>query len=606
MRKSNFLIALISLAILIVAGCEDPELGIIETGIIGASNTEIYASVHLTVSQAGVPIFDEDVAITSDFQVVILRELEPDTGYAVVITAYNENDSLLYYGEQTGITLSAGDEHVVNFLVKMGSFPPSNLTATAVSESQIDLSWTDNALDEDGYVISRKTGTAYFAVYDTVDANVITYSDTGLNESTTYSYRVFAFNYVGNSGFSNSASATTMATIPAAPSNQWAKFDETIEVKWKDNSFNEEGFRIQRKSLTSGVFEVIGENEANDTIYVDETIELGETYFYKVCAFNSRGESEYSGEAKTTSLSLVGSLNLPGSSFALQLAGNYAYVTTSYGLRVFDVSDPFNPDTVAFLAYNYALDVAISNDQQYAYVTNYSNSNVFAGLHVIDISTPDNPVEVGLFSMFSAIAVDVNDDDSYIYVTSYDLSFGNVRVIDVSDPTNPVQSGEISLGLGQPADISYQDNYCYIGCGIEGMRVMDVMNPASPDTVGIYSGLPIAWGVCVDANYVYLSGGFTINIVDITNPLNPYCNNWVYNAPLNARDVTRYGNRLFVPDMNLGDFFVADVTTRTAPKTLGKMTIEIENSSPARVVVDEPYAYVIDVVGFRVLFVGEY
>jgi hypothetical protein len=81
---------------------------------------------------------------------------------------------------------------------------PTNLTAIAVSSSQIDLNWTDNANNETGFKIERNS-----VPIDTVGANETSYSDTGLDPSTTYTYRVCAYNDVGNSDYSNSDSATT-------------------------------------------------------------------------------------------------------------------------------------------------------------------------------------------------------------------------------------------------------------------------------------------------------------------------------------------------------------------------------------------------------------
>ena len=50
-----------------------------------------------------------------------------------------------------------------------------------------------------------------YAEIATVGANVTTYSNTGLNASTTYYYRVRAYNSSGNSTYSNEANATTFA-----------------------------------------------------------------------------------------------------------------------------------------------------------------------------------------------------------------------------------------------------------------------------------------------------------------------------------------------------------------------------------------------------------
>jgi pectate lyase len=88
---------------------------------------------------------------------------------------------------------------------------PSNLAASATSSSQINLTWTDNANNETGFVVERATNSAFSAglVSSNVGANVQSFSATGLAASTTYFFRVRATNSGGSSGNSNTASAAT-------------------------------------------------------------------------------------------------------------------------------------------------------------------------------------------------------------------------------------------------------------------------------------------------------------------------------------------------------------------------------------------------------------
>jgi hypothetical protein len=88
---------------------------------------------------------------------------------------------------------------------------PSNLTATAISTTRIDLAWADNSNNEDGFRIERCQGstcTGFVQIAQT-GANVTSFSDTGVSKNKTYRYRVRAFNAAGNSAYSNIASATT-------------------------------------------------------------------------------------------------------------------------------------------------------------------------------------------------------------------------------------------------------------------------------------------------------------------------------------------------------------------------------------------------------------
>ena len=73
----------------------------------------------------------------------------------------------------------------------------------------MQLNWTDNASNETGFRIERKTGSGQFAQIIELAANIISYADAGLQPSTTYTYRVYAFNNTGSSGFSNESTVQT-------------------------------------------------------------------------------------------------------------------------------------------------------------------------------------------------------------------------------------------------------------------------------------------------------------------------------------------------------------------------------------------------------------
>ena len=85
---------------------------------------------------------------------------------------------------------------------------------SAAVAAQLQLSWVDNSSDETGFNVERKTGTTgTYAQIASVGANVTSYTDSSLTNSTTYCYRVNAFNNAGNSLYSPEACATTPAAI---------------------------------------------------------------------------------------------------------------------------------------------------------------------------------------------------------------------------------------------------------------------------------------------------------------------------------------------------------------------------------------------------------
>src|SRR5262249_33073756 len=93
---------------------------------------------------------------------------------------------------------------------------PTGLTATPVSSSRIDLSWTastDN-IGVTGYRIERCQGASCttFAQIAAPAGTATTYSDPGRTAATAYNYRVRAVDAAGNlSAYSNTAGATTGA-----------------------------------------------------------------------------------------------------------------------------------------------------------------------------------------------------------------------------------------------------------------------------------------------------------------------------------------------------------------------------------------------------------
>jgi hypothetical protein len=159
---------------------------------------------------------------------------------------------------------------------------------------QINLEWTDNSDNENGFKIERSEDGVAFNQIDTVGQDVSIYSDTGLAENTLYWYRVRAYNTGGNSNYSNEANYTTPPCPPgppAAPSGLAAKVrgKNKIALKWQDNSNNEDEFNIYRgPSPTSLSF--LETVVANATSYLDTGLDSNTTYYYKVCASNTYGE----------------------------------------------------------------------------------------------------------------------------------------------------------------------------------------------------------------------------------------------------------------------------------------------------------------------------
>lgn len=126
---------------------------------------------------------------------------------------------ITYFIVVDGFGGDAGD-FVFSFTPSMSHapFPPSDLTATAITSTRVDLGWQDNSGDEQGFRIERGLDGFNFSEIGTVGPNETAFSDTTAFADTLFFYRVFAFNGFGNSEPSNTAFAQTPPNpIPVTP-----------------------------------------------------------------------------------------------------------------------------------------------------------------------------------------------------------------------------------------------------------------------------------------------------------------------------------------------------------------------------------------------------
>jgi hypothetical protein len=229
--------------------------------------------------------------------------LTPNTTYYYRVRATGSVGNSPYSNEVSTTTLSTTVS------------APSNLTATAVYASQVNLSWSDNSNNETSFTIERKTGASgVYAQIVTVGANSTTYADTSIAASTTYYYRVMANGSIYNSAYSNEASATTSATRdPSAPSGLTVtSAGVALTLKWTNNASNADGVAIERKIGTGGTYAEVGKAPRSPsgcdsvscyvgtlpTSYNDKTVQPGVVYYYRVRAYTTAGGyTAYSNEA---------------------------------------------------------------------------------------------------------------------------------------------------------------------------------------------------------------------------------------------------------------------------------------------------------------------
>ena len=143
---------------------------------------------------------------------VLVASMHPEWGYADIKNRILSTTRPLT--SLAGKTVTGGVLNALNAVQEPATLPtaPTSLSATAVSDTEIMLTWQDNSNNEQGFRIERDSGSGWEVDFASVEANVTTYSDTGLTPESYHSYQVVAYNEVGDSAYTDVASATTQST----------------------------------------------------------------------------------------------------------------------------------------------------------------------------------------------------------------------------------------------------------------------------------------------------------------------------------------------------------------------------------------------------------
>jgi len=301
------------------------------------------------------------------------------------------------------------------------------------------------------------------------------------------------------------------------------------------------------------------------------------THFVLLCLFCNNSIAHAACEPHFTPI--VGTLSVESVN-GLAVSGDYAYLTTWYGLTIVDVSTPASPVQASSLeGIGSCYGVAVSGS--YAYLASESY-----GLFIVDVSNPEAPVLAG---SLATPAYQVAVSGAYAYV----VGSAWLQVVDVSNPASPVIVGSADLP-DWPNDVAVSGSYAYVAVGLTGLCILDVSAPASPSIVGSIDTLHLASGVAIDDSYVYVADGYAgLVIIDVSLPAVPFIAGTVAaGLPFDtATDVAVNGDIAFVTSYYAG-LQIVDITSPVESFVIG--SAPVQSSFPASYVAwDGDYAYVV-------------
>jgi hypothetical protein len=195
---------------------------------------------------------------------------------------------------------------------------PGALLAQAGSDSEIVLTWSDNATDETGFELERSTDAGNsWSLIATLAPDSVSYTDQDLEPATRYDYRLRATGNGDPSAYSASAGATTEPAPlypPQAPVGLGAAAVSASEIalSWTDPAEDEDGFDIERSSDGGQSWSAIASLPSNAVTYIDHGLTSATFYLYRVRAFGQGGESAWSESAGAETLAPASACQVAG------------------------------------------------------------------------------------------------------------------------------------------------------------------------------------------------------------------------------------------------------------------------------------------------------
>lgn len=203
---------------------------------------------------------------------------------------------------------------------------------------------------------------------------------------------------------------------------------------------------------------------------------------------------------------------IPGYANGVAVSGQHAFIAAgSSGLQVVDLSvDRRTPRVVASLSLGgNANDITLAGNLAYLATT--------GGLKVVDVSTPTTPRLLGSFSgVGSILGVKVRGTAAFVTGGS------TLTIISASNPGAMIQAGQVSVGgTAWNLEIDATRNLAIVAAGSAGLRVVDIANLSAPVVrggvaTGDARGVALAGNTAIVADYA--NSMTSVNIANVAAP----------------------------------------------------------------------------------------
>ncbi|MCX6580680.1 MAG: Ig-like domain-containing protein [Candidatus Aminicenantes bacterium] len=240
----------------------------------------------------------------------------------------------------------------------------------------------------------------------------------------------------------------------------------------------------------------------------------------------------------------------------LEISGRHAYVANGSGFRVIDIENPTDIKDVAGYEETlsgYSLEVKDN--------TVFLQGNANREISIIDVSNPLAPEKIGSYKpQVLSFIFKIQVSGNYAFLSGV---FQNFEIVDISTPSAPVFTNNFNTGgnISNP-DVTYHvsGKYMYwtscitVHC-VSYFKVYDISDPKAVQALGHYQfteSSGVASGIFAASPFVFCAHGSNgVRVIDVTNPASP-SELGVFNESGDAEDVFVSGGYIYVADAGSG------------------------------------------------------
>ncbi len=331
-------------------------------------------------------------------------------------------------------------------------------------------------------------------------------------------------------------------------------------------------------------------------------------------------------------LSEVSRLKISGQAIDVDIAGNYAYLTSDLGeLYIINIKDKSDPKVVGKCPdVDSANIVIIEGDYAYISYTEWMTGEdefyTECGFKIVDIKDKEDPLVIGDYktgenNRKSVYGFFIEGEYAFINTSVYQDGSGlnTLEIIDISNKKSPKKLGSLEFE-GSPSSVWVSGNYAYINTNYydfdeedytdqSSLLVIDIEDRKNPELVGSCDLPSNSWGIYVSGDFAYVSSNVLneednkytdslLQVVDLTDKTDPRpleaCK-----IPGGAWELDRVSDYIYVSSLD-GGIFAVNISNADSPIIADRL---FTGGTSYDITIQGNYGYIAD--GFEGLIITQ-